>query len=56
MEWSKDHSEVKPFNNVTYFLPRGKDGRPNSLYTPETSSKTYSYELVDDYDRLDLLF
>src|SRR5215469_15699660 len=48
--------EVKPFNNVTYFLPRGNDGRPNSLYIPETNSKTYSYELVDVYDRLDLLF
>jgi uncharacterized protein len=48
--------EVKPFNNVTYFLPRGNDGRPNSLYIPETNSKTYSYELEDVYDRLDLLF
>lgn len=48
--------EVKPFNNVTYFLPRGNDGRPNSLYIPETYSKTYSYELEDVYDRLDLLF
>ena len=48
--------EVKPFNNVTYFLPRGKDGRPNSLYISEINSKTYSYELEDVYDRLELLF
>jgi hypothetical protein len=48
--------EVKPFNNVTYFLPRGNDGRLYSLYIPETNSKTYSYELEDVYDRLDLLF
>src|SRR5215469_4556362 len=43
--------EVKPFNKVTYFLPRG-----NALYIPETILKTYSYELEDVYDRLDLLF
>lgn len=48
--------ELKPFQNVTYFLPRGKDGRPDSLYVPQENSKTYSYELKDVYDRLDLLF
>ncbi|MGC2685750.1 MAG: hypothetical protein WA323_28155 [Candidatus Nitrosopolaris sp.] len=48
--------ELKPFSNVTYFLPRGQDGRPNSLYIPETNSKTYSYELEDVCDRLELLF
>src|SRR5919198_71758 len=25
--------QIKPFNNVTYLLPRGKDGKPNSLPT-----------------------
>jgi DNA helicase HerA-like ATPase len=40
---------------VTYFLPRGKDGRPNSMHIP-SNSKTYSYELNDVYDRLELLF
>ena len=47
--------DIAPFDNVTYFLPRGKDGRPNSTYIPE-NSKTYSYELEDVYDRLELLF
>jgi DNA helicase HerA-like ATPase len=46
---------IEPFDNVTYFLPRGKDGKPNSAYLPKTY-KTYSYELEDIYDRLDLLF
>lgn len=47
--------QLEPFENVTYFLPRGKDGKPNSIYIPE-NAKTYSYELVDVYDRLELLF
>ncbi len=47
--------EIEPFENVTYFLPRGKDGRPNSMHIPK-NFKTYSYELQDIYDRLELLF
>jgi hypothetical protein len=47
--------QIEPFDNVTYFLPRGKDGRPNSIHIPQ-NAKTYSYELVDVYDRLELLF
>jgi DNA helicase HerA-like ATPase len=47
--------DIKPFENVTYFLPRGRDGRPNSAATPD-NSKTYSFRLEDVYDRLDLLF
>ena len=47
--------QINAFNNVTYFLPRGKDGKPNSAYVPR-NHKTYSYELEDIYDRLDLLF
>ncbi|HEX8676132.1 MAG TPA: hypothetical protein VF700_02875, partial [Segetibacter sp.] len=47
--------ELEPFDNVTYFLPRGKDGKPNSLHIPK-NFKTYSYELQDVYDRLELLF
>lgn len=47
--------ELEPFDNVTYFLPRGKDGKPNSLHIPN-NFKTYSYELPDVYDRLELLF
>lgn len=46
---------VEPFPNVTYYLPRGSDGRPNSSFVPK-NSKAYSYELGDIYDRLELLF
>ncbi len=47
--------DIEPFENVTYFLPRGKDGKPNSIHVPK-NYKTYSYELKDVYDRLELLF
>ena len=47
--------DIEPFENVTYFLPRGKDGKPNSIHVPK-SYRTYSYELKDVYDRLELLF
>jgi DNA helicase HerA-like ATPase len=46
---------LEPFHNVSYFLPRGKDGKPLSIHIPE-NSRTYSYELQDIYDRLELLF
>jgi hypothetical protein len=46
--------EIEPFENVTYFLPRGKNGKPNSAFIPD-NYMTYSYELKDIYDRLDLL-
>jgi hypothetical protein len=39
-----------PFENVTYFLPRGRDGMPNSAFSPPMKAeryKTYSYELRD---------
>ncbi|HEU4605632.1 MAG TPA: hypothetical protein VFS46_05280 [Nitrososphaera sp.] len=47
--------DIEPFENVTYFLPRGSDGKPNSAFVPE-NAKTYSFGLEDVYDRLDLLF
>src|ERR671914_2300384 len=47
--------DIKPFENVTYFLPRGRDGRANSAAVPN-NSKTYSFGFEDVYDRLDLLF
>ena len=47
--------DIKPFENVTYFLPRGKDGMANSVAVP-SNSRTYSFGLEDVYDRLDLLF
>jgi hypothetical protein len=48
--------ELTPFRNVKYFLPRGRNGSPNSAHVPEKNVTTYSYELTDVYDRLDLLF
>ena len=48
--------ELAPFRNVKYFLPRGRNGTPNSSYVPEKNAITYSYELGDVYDKLDLLF
>ena len=45
---------AEPFYNVTYFLPRGSNGKPISTFVP-SRYKTYSYELGDIYDRLDLL-
>ena len=47
--------DIKPFENVTYFLPRGRDGMANSAAVP-INSKTYSFGLEDVYDKLDLLF
>ncbi|MGZ5491323.1 MAG: hypothetical protein ACXWE6_11325 [Nitrososphaeraceae archaeon] len=35
--------DIEPFENVTYFLPRGKDGKPNSIHIPK-NYRTYSYE------------
>ena len=47
--------DTKPFDNVSYFLPRGRDGKPLSIHIPK-NSRTYSYELQDVHDRLELLF
>ena len=47
---------LTPFNNVKYFLPRGKNGKPSSAHVPEKNFLTYSFELSDVYDRLELLF
>ena len=49
--------EPRPFdkNIVHYYLPRGREGRPNSEMPPE-EYQLYAYELADVYDRLDLLF
>ncbi len=49
----------KPFNNVRYLLPYGKEtavtGRPNSFRIPEHNWFLYAYSLQDTYDKLDLL-
>jgi len=47
--------DCEPFENVVYFLPRGKGGRPNSDFIPG-NHRVYAYELGDVYDSLDLLF
>jgi len=47
--------DIEPFDSVTYFLPRGSDGKPNSAFVPE-NSLMYSFGLEDVYDRLDLQF
>ncbi|MEM3385758.1 MAG: ATP-binding protein [Nitrososphaeria archaeon] len=47
----------KPFENVTYFLPRGKSGEPDSDNPPNKNiTKLYAYTLEDVYEELDLLF
>lgn len=48
--------ESKPFENVKYFLPRGKGGNPDSEPPLPKNYKLYAYELADVYDKLDLLF
>jgi hypothetical protein len=49
----------KPFDNVRYLLPYGKEtavtGRPNSFRIPERNWFLYAYSLQDTYDKLDLL-
>lgn len=49
----------KPFDNVRYLLPHGKDtpssGRPNSFRIPERNWFLYAYSLADTYGKLDLL-
>ena len=47
--------EVAPFENVTYFLPRGRRGQPDSDEPPQ-NYKLYAYALQDVYHSLDLLF
>lgn len=56
-DWAALGLECKPFENVSYFLPR-KDGYgPNSLNPPVSGSyETYAYELKDTVDKLELLF
>ena len=53
-EWHDLLRSPDRFSKVTYFLPRGIDGKPISVHIP-SNYQTYSYELNDIYDRLDLL-
>lgn len=47
--------DITPFENVTYFLPRGKTGNPDSDEPPH-NYQLYAYSLEDVYHSLDLLF
>lgn len=55
--WEQLGLEPKPFESdkVHYFLPRGRDGEPNSFLTPDFYS-TYAYDLHSAIDKLDILF
>ncbi len=53
--WLRLGLEPKPFQNVHYYLPRARNGEPNSFVRPR-QSKIYAYELNDCADKLDLLF
>ena len=53
--WLKLGLEPKPFNNVHYYLPRNKNGQPNSYKIPY-QHKIYAYTLDDSYRKLDVLF
>lgn len=58
-KWESMGLVPKPFDNVRYLLPQGKDtpstGRPNSFIVPEGNYAIYAYSLQDAYDKLDLL-
>lgn len=47
--------DIRPFENVTYFLPRGYSGQPDSDDPPQ-NYQLYAYTLQDVYHSLDLLF
>jgi len=57
--WEQLGLQPKPFDNVRYLLPHGKDtpstDRPNSFTTPENNRFVYAYALQDTYQKLDLL-
>jgi len=57
--WEAMGLSPRPFENVRYLLPHGKDthrtGQPNSFRIPERDWFTYAYSLQDTYDKLDLL-
>ncbi len=57
--WERLGLMPKPFDNVRYLLPHGKDtpttGRPNSFRIPERNWSIYAYSLQDTYTKLDLL-
>jgi len=53
--WIKLGLEPKPFDNVHYFLPRGKNRQANSYVLPR-NYEIFAYALEDSVTKLDLLF
>lgn len=57
--WEAMGLSPRPFSNVRYLLPHGKDtprtGQPHSFRVPERDWFIYAYALQDTYDKLDLL-
>lgn len=53
--WIKLGLEPKPFDNVHYFLPRGKNRQANSYVLPR-NHEVFAYALEDSVTKLDLLF
>ncbi|MGZ4864494.1 MAG: ATP-binding protein [Halobacteriota archaeon] len=47
--------EPDPFKDVSYYLPLGKDGKPDSN-TPPDPNTLYAYTFTNVHDRIDLLF
>jgi hypothetical protein len=59
--WGRLGLSPKPFDNVRYLLPHGKDTprkrrpSPNSFVIPRSNRFIYAYALPDAYQKLDLL-
>lgn len=53
--WLRLGLEPKPFQNVHYYLPRGRNGEANCFVRPR-QFVIYAYELNDCIEKLDLLF
>jgi hypothetical protein len=55
--WTDIGLECKPFENVSYYLPRKDAYGPNSQNPPAQGKyKIYAYDLLDTVDKLELLF
>ncbi|MDW8122434.1 MAG: hypothetical protein RMK62_08985 [Armatimonadota bacterium] len=57
--WERLGLSAKPFENVRYLLPYGKETprtrNPNSFCRPQGNWSMFAYSLQDTYDKLDLL-
>lgn len=54
--WEAMGLEPKPFENVSYLLPRGPSHEPNSYQPIPEKYSMYAYDLPGTVDKLDLLF